>query len=161
MEAWNNEKWMELSHVSAVALIQIRLVYDLQDLQNATRALQDTLPAEILGMVKECLVGGMIRPKILKADTEEISRLIKELKGQLRKIHAVVDEYNPRYWKLLLQNARAAAENRIDSAYGYQTPEQACLVLELQLRGMGRNIGGDEGATGHQKRTRDHNMSAR
>ncbi|KAM6513439.1 hypothetical protein FALCPG4_015860 [Fusarium falciforme] len=128
---WVDKGWLDLSHSAAVALIKVRVLLDLQAIQNATSALRGTVPQEIIDTIRGQLVGSVVasRPGILMGGTDEIARLVETIKGQVGYMYKAMNKYNPHFWRLMLSNGAAAADSRPDSAYSPKTEEEACLVI--------------------------------
>ncbi|CCT63383.1 uncharacterized protein FFB20_09596 [Fusarium fujikuroi] len=130
LETWANGKYLSLGHVAAVTLIKVRILLDLQSAQNAARALNGTIPPEIVGLIRGELVGSAVagRPDILMGSTEHLSKLIKKVKGQIAKLYRSVNEYNPHFWRLMLSCPVSAASQR-PGMYSHETKEEACLMI--------------------------------
>ncbi|KAF4443305.1 MYND finger [Fusarium austroafricanum] len=130
LEAWSNGQYLSLSHVAAVTLIKVRILLDLQAAQNTTRALNGTIPREIIGLIQTQLVGSAVesRPDILMRSTEDLSKLISKIKDQIVSLYKSVNTYNPHFWKLMLSDAFIAAGQR-PGMYSHETKEEACLMI--------------------------------
>lgn len=65
MNNWTNSDWINLAHASAVTLIKLRIITNLENIQNATRALAGVLPPEIIDIIRGHLAGKVLesRPK--------------------------------------------------------------------------------------------------
>ncbi|RBQ71319.1 hypothetical protein FVER14953_00128 [Fusarium verticillioides] len=130
LETWSNGKYLSLGHVAAVTLIKARILFDLQSAQNAARALNGTIPPEIVGLIRGELVGSAVasRSDILLGSTEHLSELIKKVKDQIVKLYRSVNEYNPHFWRLMLSSPVSAASQR-PGMYSHETKEEACLMI--------------------------------
>ncbi|KAL2686738.1 hypothetical protein Neosp_004279 [[Neocosmospora] mangrovei] len=132
---WTNPQWIELSHVVAVMLIKVRTLIDLQAaLDTASRTFQAPVPDEIIGLIREKLVGSIVqsRPEILKGGTEGIARRVETIKGQIRDLYEAVGEYNPHFWRLMLEFPVEALAMKI-SNYAPGSEEEACLCIGESL----------------------------
>ncbi|KAG4272979.1 hypothetical protein FPRO04_10059 [Fusarium proliferatum] len=130
LETWANGKYLSLGHVAAVTLIKVRILLDLQSAQNAARALNGTIPPEIVGLIRGELVGSAVagRPDILMGSTDHLTKLIKKVKSQIVKLYRSVNEYNPHFWRLMLSCPVSAASQR-PGMYSHETKEEACLMI--------------------------------
>lgn len=110
---WTKE-YINLSHAIAVTLVKVRVLLDLQAIQNATRAFTGAIPQEIIDLIRGQLVGNVVesRPNLLKGDTEETTSHIKSIKGQLRELHESIDNYNHNFWPLFLVDPITSAVSR-------------------------------------------------
>jgi hypothetical protein len=113
-----------------VALVKVRVLLDLQAIQNATRAIRGTMPQEIIELIRRQLVGSAVepRPEILMSGTDEIACLVETIKGQLRQLYKSINQCNPHFWRSMLNNPAAAIADRPD-AYSPGSREEACLIL--------------------------------
>ncbi|KAJ6436856.1 MYND finger [Purpureocillium lavendulum] len=129
-EAWLNERWMDLSHVVAVALIKVRILLDLQAMQNAEVALRGAVPAEIVELIRGQLVGSAmaVRPDILLAKPTETAELTDEVRGHIRALYRAVQGYNAHFWKILVEEPDAGVFQRPSGPYGQRTREEALLM---------------------------------
>lgn len=132
---WTGPRWIDLSHVVAVILIKVRTLIDLQAaLSVASRTFQAPVPDEIIGLIREKLVGSIVRsrPKILQGGTEGIARRVEILKGQIRDLYEVVGEYNPHFWQLMLEYPVEALATK-PSNYAPGSEDEACLFIGRSL----------------------------
>ncbi|KAM4065775.1 MYND finger domain-containing protein [Hirsutella rhossiliensis] len=81
---WLEKSCLDLSHAVTVALLKVRVLLDLQAVQNAARMLRGTVPPEIIDLIRARLVGSVVeaRPEILRSTAEEIAPLVQEIKRQ-------------------------------------------------------------------------------
>jgi hypothetical protein len=130
LEVWANGQYLSLSHIAAVTLIKVRILLDLQSAQNTSRALNGTVPQEIIELIRGQLVGSVVesRPEILMGGTEKLSSLIQEIKDQVITLYKSVNTYNPHFWRLMLSDPYAAASQR-PGMYSHETKEEACLMI--------------------------------
>ncbi|KYK59248.1 hypothetical protein DCS_00378 [Drechmeria coniospora] len=100
---WTRTRDLDLGQAVAMTLIKMRLLLDLEALQNVRVALRGTLPAEIIEMIRDNLVGRIVgaRPGLLLAPPEVTVGLARTMKGQVRELHAAVQANSPHLWKLL------------------------------------------------------------
>ncbi|SPJ72155.1 uncharacterized protein FTOL_01883 [Fusarium torulosum] len=130
LDAWSNGRFLSLSHVAAVILIKVRVLLDLQAAQSTFRALKGTMPPEIIDLIRGQLIGSVVqsRPEIFKMTTEEISSLIQTIKDQIIVLYQSANIYNAHFWRLMLNNAIAASQQR-PGMYSPETKEEACLTI--------------------------------
>ncbi|PHH88599.1 hypothetical protein CDD83_7326 [Cordyceps sp. RAO-2017] len=130
-ENFLNEKWMSsLSHTVALMLLKVRVLLDLQAVQNASVALCGAVPQEVVDLVRNQLVGSVIRARrdLLLAEPEETTRLVESLKCQIQQLHRVVKGYNPHFWNLLVEDPDVGVLNR-PNQYSTRSSEEAILVI--------------------------------
>ncbi|KAM0541188.1 hypothetical protein ACHAPJ_013352 [Fusarium lateritium] len=130
LDVWTNGSYLSLSHVVAVTLIKVRILLDLQAAQNTTRALNGTIPREIIEIIRNQLVGSIVesRPEVLMGGTEELSSLIQKIKDQIIALYKSINTYNPHFWRLMLSDPYSAAKQK-PGMYSHETKEEACLVI--------------------------------
>ncbi|KAL6871746.1 hypothetical protein HDV57DRAFT_272005 [Trichoderma longibrachiatum] len=123
--------FMDMSQAVALILIKVRILLDLQAIQNARIALKGSIPAEVIEMVRGQLVGNIVGPRqdILFAQTEETSGLVGKMKRQIQALYRAVKTYNPHFWKLLVNDPDAGVLRRPAHAYSPRTEDEALLVL--------------------------------
>lgn len=87
---WQSEN-VNIDQISALALIKVRFLLDLQAIQKAARGLDgsdsESLPREIVDLIRRKLTNSSlleVRPQLLSASKGEVSALIQMLKGQIR-----------------------------------------------------------------------------
>lgn len=127
---WTDE-WLDLSHSSAVVLVKVRVLLDLQAVQNALCALGGNVPQEV---IRRRLVGTIVesRPEVLRGDMEEIARFLEKIKGQVKQLCVAIDKYNPHFWPLMFNNPAASIAVK-PVAYSPGTQEEACLMLSYNF----------------------------
>ncbi|KAG8156976.1 hypothetical protein KVR01_013198 [Diaporthe batatas] len=103
---WWTGKALTMSHTSAVALIKLRVLFKLRDLQNTLRALQaSALPREIIDQVLwELLADSLLagRLDLVSADTETLATMIGRIMKQIRGLYAAVEKTNMGFWPILI-----------------------------------------------------------
>ncbi|KAF7561032.1 hypothetical protein G7046_g3102 [Stylonectria norvegica] len=127
---WVKDRWLDLAFSVAVTLIKVRVLLDLQALQNATRALRGTVPQEIIEIIRGQLVGGVVesRLEILLADTAETSRIVTTIKGQIKDLYKSIDKYNTHFWPSILYNPGPAVAASPE-IYSAGTKSESNLVV--------------------------------
>ncbi|KAF7555376.1 hypothetical protein G7Z17_g2258 [Cylindrodendrum hubeiense] len=126
----NDEKWIDFRYAVAVTLVKLRILFDLQAIQNAIRAFTGVFPPEIIDLIRLQLVGSVIesRPKVLHGSIDETASLIKTIKKQLRDLFKSIAKSNRHFWPLFLEDAPTAALTRpVSSTPG--SMEEAKLIL--------------------------------
>ncbi|KAE8449065.1 hypothetical protein EG329_008653 [Mollisiaceae sp. DMI_Dod_QoI] len=102
------KEYSNLCFTVAITLIKIRLLLDLENLQNAS-ILCAKMPQELLDGVRSQLVSDAIVHNPRKKDLMEgknLTSLIKELKSQIDDLHTAVYESNPYFWPAMLDPQR-------------------------------------------------------
>lgn len=127
--SWTN-RFLNLSHVSCIALLKVRALLDLQASQNASRALSGTVPQEIIQMIRGELISsiGASKPEILLDGVDDIARLIQTIKGQIRELYTAMNKSNPHFIPMFLDDAINALGNR-PNMYAPGSPEEAALTI--------------------------------
>lgn len=88
-----------------VLLIKVRILFDLQYMQNAARAFQRFLPPELIDEIRgHALVSGVVsaRKDIVRAPVERTGDLIQLIKGQIKLLFHAIAWYSPSFWPLLV-----------------------------------------------------------
>ncbi|KAJ3463604.1 hypothetical protein MRS44_008390 [Fusarium solani] len=131
---WASERRSEISPIVALTIIKVQILLDLLAVLNTTRALQGSVPEEIIGLIREQLVGGTVqsRPEILRAGAEEMARCVEMIKAQITDLYNLVSTYNPHVWRLMLNDPHAAAASGPFS-YPLNSEEEAYLVIGESL----------------------------
>lgn len=131
---WAHELRSEMSLNLALTLIKVRILLNLLAALNTTRALQGSVPEEIIELIREQLVEGIVqsRPEILRAGTEEIARRVEAIKAQITDLYKMVNTYNPHVWRLMLNDPHGAAASGPFS-YPFNPEEEACLIIGKSL----------------------------
>lgn len=129
-ESWTGD-YIALSHAVAVCLIKVRVLRDLQAIQNTRRALQGTLPAEMVDLIrKKQMVGNILksRPEIFSASMDEIADLIQKIQGQIKNLYRAITNYNHSFWMVMIDSAEEALATRPEG-YSPRSPEEAVLII--------------------------------
>lgn len=128
--SWIDNSWLELSHVAAITLVKVRVLLDLQALQNTRRALAGAVPNETTDLIRRQLVGSIVaaRPDILGKNTEETAHLIENIKGQIRQLYKSTDKCNTYFWDEMLGDPDAAGLNR-PNRYSPGSKEEAYITI--------------------------------
>lgn len=105
-----------LTHSVAVMLIKLRAYMDLVNVRNASKALQGRLPQEILDLVRERLVNGIVKskPQILRSSDAELKRLVLLMKKHIKQLYQCSHEHNRHFWKIMFESPYEAMANRPD-----------------------------------------------
>jgi hypothetical protein len=106
---WTQRSSLALSHAVPVMLVKVRVLLDLQTVQNATAVLQTMLPQEIIDIVSDQLVGNVtrMRQEILKGGWRTLAKWAKVINSQVKSLYKSIDEDNPYFWDVLLNPAEA------------------------------------------------------
>ncbi|OAQ58396.1 zinc finger domain-containing protein [Pochonia chlamydosporia 170] len=128
---WTKTTFLDLSHAVALVLIKIRVLLDLQAIQNARIALRGAIPQEIIeiirGQLVSCIVGS--RHDILLARPEETAQLAETIKSQIREVYGAIETYNSHFWELLVKDPDAGVLQRPNGPYTHRSKEEALLVI--------------------------------
>ncbi|MBE3049684.1 hypothetical protein IMZ48_45750, partial [Candidatus Bathyarchaeota archaeon] len=129
MKSWTG-KHLNLAHASAVILIKLRILANLKDVQNATRAFSGVLPPEITDIIRGHLAGKVlkVRPHILRGGTEDISRLIKTLQAQALRLCTSIDKYNTFFWMFMMDETLVEGNTRPES-YTFRSDKEAFMKI--------------------------------
>ncbi|KAI5456233.1 hypothetical protein BGZ63DRAFT_417990 [Mariannaea sp. PMI_226] len=127
---WSEAPLPALSHVVTVALLKLRILLDLKVLQNATISLHNTLPPELIDLIRGQLVGSALtsHPDILWGSPQDTTSRIKEIMNQIKDLYTSIKNYNPCFWPCLLDRPAASIAVR-PSVYLPRSLEEAFLVL--------------------------------
>ncbi|KAH6605830.1 zinc finger domain-containing protein [Trichoderma cornu-damae] len=130
-ESWTDNRFPDLSHAVAAVLIKVRVLLDLQAVQNARMALRGVALPEIIEAICGQLVGPILRtrPEILLAKPQETAQLAEKIKSQVREVYRAVEKYNPYFWDLLVNDPDAGVLQRPTESYSHRTRDEALLVL--------------------------------
>lgn len=88
-----------------VLLIKVRILFDLQHMQNATRAFQGFILPELIDEIRvQALVSGVVaaRNDIVLASVERTWNLIQIIRGQIKLLFNAVERYSPGFWFLFV-----------------------------------------------------------
>ncbi|KAJ4317283.1 hypothetical protein N0V84_007419 [Fusarium piperis] len=99
VKTWTGSRSLQMSHVVAMTLIKVRILFDLQSALNTTKAFQGPVPEEIIGLIREQFVGSIVqsRPEMLKGGAEEIARRVETIKTQVTDLYGSVNKHNPHF----------------------------------------------------------------
>ncbi|SPO07583.1 uncharacterized protein DNG_10278 [Cephalotrichum gorgonifer] len=130
LEHWLRGRFLQVSHVAAVTLIKVRVLLDLQAIQNSRTALGGTIPTEITDDICGKLVSSIVasRPDILRNDAQQIQGLIQRTKDHIRQLYESIKKSNPHFWELMLDDPDAAGMNR-PNMFSPGSKEEACLTI--------------------------------
>ncbi|KAK2599666.1 hypothetical protein N8I77_011400 [Diaporthe amygdali] len=120
----------DLSHFVCVTLIKVRILLDLQQMQNATRAFQGSMPRELIDKVRgQELVSSVVasRQDIVQASAEETAELVQLVKKQVKTLFDTVSRVSPTFWSLLV-DPDSVPSNR-PKAYSLGSMEVAFVTL--------------------------------
>ncbi|RSL48906.1 hypothetical protein CEP53_009373 [Fusarium sp. AF-6] len=130
-----SENWVyghrsDMSPMLALTLIKVRILLDLLATLNTTRAFQGSAPKEIIELICEQLVGGIVqsRPEIIRGRVQDMARRIDTIKAQIMGLYKLMNEYNPHVWRLMLSDPYAAAASGPFS-YPFTSEETACMAV--------------------------------
>ncbi|KAK5987035.1 hypothetical protein PT974_11151 [Cladobotryum mycophilum] len=128
--AWANRDFLDVSHSIAVTLIKVRVLLDLQTLQNATRAFQETMTQEIIDTIRDQMPGSIVKSHshLVRSTPEELSHHIETVKAQIKELYQAVTLSNPHYWPAMLNNPAATMADR-PSMYSLGSKEEAYLTV--------------------------------
>ncbi|KAL2105707.1 hypothetical protein VUR80DRAFT_7867 [Thermomyces stellatus] len=129
---WSTKRDLEIYHPVIVMVLKIRVLLDLVAVRRARQSLSGVLPPEIIDMVQDHLVNGIVasRPEILRQDTDQISRHIESLRRQITHLCIDINKANPYFWPMMLDAFRdpaSAIENR-PIGYSGEPKEEARYV---------------------------------
>ncbi|KAK2598139.1 hypothetical protein QQS21_005690 [Conoideocrella luteorostrata] len=131
-KSWTKTTFLELNHAVALVLIKVRILLDLQAIQNARIALRGVIPQEIIEIIRSqlvnCIVGS--RNDILLAMPEKTAQLLETIKSQVKEVYRAIEEYNLYFWGMLVKGMDAGVlQSPIDPS-AEQSFEEALLVIE-------------------------------
>lgn len=94
-------KWLDLNHTIAVTLIKIRLLKDLQALQNAS-IVGGKVPAELLDNIRGQLVSTIVAGNKELMQEEDLCPRIQQLQLQIDQLYRAFQKENRHFWPALL-----------------------------------------------------------
>lgn len=124
-------RWIQLSPVSAIALLKIKLLLDLKALQNSA-FLDEQVPREIVDEIQRFVPqSSIISERKQMMDPSSCASHIRELSSQVDKLYTTIDTSNSHFWRALLNpnkhlNARPAM-------YSSGSLEEAQLILQYSI----------------------------
>ncbi|KAE8351304.1 hypothetical protein BDV28DRAFT_137353 [Aspergillus coremiiformis] len=123
-------EYLELSHVVAITLLKIKMLFDLVRLEESTRVLGTKLPREIFDLIQSSLP----QSPVVASNREIMSgtgrrEMIEELEDQIDDLYEAVDDGNRYFWPgLQTPSMHLAAEPQ---AYSRGSKEEMQLVLQM------------------------------
>jgi hypothetical protein len=114
-------------------LIKVRILLDLQAVQNSITALGGTFPPEIIDIVGEKLVRRdvLFRHGPLLSRPEKLAPLMKNIKSQIKEVYKAVRGYNPHIWRLMVDDPDACVLRRPQfDGYAQRSEEEALFILD-------------------------------
>ncbi|KAM0252851.1 hypothetical protein ACHAQJ_007537 [Trichoderma viride] len=107
--AWTSVTFMDMSHAVTLLLLKVRVLLDLQSIQNAAIALRGVIPPEIIAIICGKLIRRdvLLRHKTLLSRPEKLAPLLKRIKSQIREVYKTVGKYNPHFWNLMVNDPDA------------------------------------------------------
>ena len=119
-------KYGDLSFTVALTLLKIRLLLDLQALQNSS-TIGHKVPQEILDSVRSQLVTTVVssNAKIMKSVDQ--TPLIKEIEKQVQTLYIKVQQQNKHFWPALLNPGRNLGAR--PNAYSPGSPQHMQIIL--------------------------------
>lgn len=123
--------WGSLGHISAITLLKIKLLQDLQSLQNSD-ILAAKVPSEIVGEIQRFVPQSTIisgNKKIMGC--RDLARYIAELSSQVDMLYAAVQNDNEHFWLALL-NPKGHLNARPET-YSPGSLEETQLLLQHSL----------------------------
>ncbi|QLI63649.1 uncharacterized protein G6M90_00g002010 [Metarhizium brunneum] len=105
VKSWKG-RVLDPNHVVAVVLIKVRIMLDLQVIQNARIADRGDNPEETIKIIGGKLVSPIIssRAESLLAEPQETARLAGKIKKQIKQLYDAVGSYNRHFWDLLVED---------------------------------------------------------
>ncbi|KAL6910246.1 hypothetical protein GGI43DRAFT_5090 [Trichoderma evansii] len=130
--AWTVTSFLDLSHAVVLLLIKLRILLDLQAIQNTTTALTGVIPPEIIGIICGKVVRRdvLLRHRGLLSRPEKIALLTKRIKTQVKEVYNAVGKYNPHFWNLMVNDPDACILRRPEfDGYAPRSEEEALFIL--------------------------------
>jgi hypothetical protein len=120
-----------LAHILGIALLKIKLLLDLKNLQNSA-VLGQRVPQEILDGIQDHL----LRSKIISENKGIMDRtdhavLIKEMSSQVDEVYTAVESANKHIWKALLKPTGHL--NARPESYSHGSVQEMQIVLKYSL----------------------------
>ncbi|EXU95145.1 hypothetical protein X797_011767 [Metarhizium robertsii] len=130
-KGWTNTAFLDLSHAVAAVLIKMRVLLNLQDIQNARIALRDAIPQEIIEIIHDQFASSIVgsRHEMLLARPEESAHLAETINSQIRKVYEAIETYISHFWELLVKGPDAGVLRRPFRTYTQGSGEEALLVI--------------------------------
>lgn len=122
-------KWPDLSHISAIALLKIRLLQDLKSLQNSV-LLAEKVPSEILHNVQRYVP----QSTTISENKEVMDRpelYIEKLSSQVDMLYTTIEKANTHFWQALVNSKRHL--NSRPEFYSHGSLEETQLVVQHSI----------------------------
>lgn len=103
-------KYGSINHQVSVTLIKIRLLRDLQALQQSTTAVGDKLPREVFDMIRGQMVSNTVAGRKDVMERADQSDVIYLLEKQIDKLYKAVQASNKHFWPVLLEPGDALTQ---------------------------------------------------
>ncbi|KAF2031696.1 hypothetical protein EK21DRAFT_62694 [Setomelanomma holmii] len=120
--------WPSLAHNVAITLLKVRLMMDLQSLQQARLDAGPHVPQEILDTIQQHTASSIITGRSEIVNRVDQTPHIMQLQKQVKELHAAVHKANPYFWPALLKpgdNLKARP-----TSYGFGDMSHMQLVLQ-------------------------------
>jgi hypothetical protein len=130
--AWTVTSFIDLSHAVTLLLIKVRVLLDLQTIQNAIIALRGVILPEIITIICGKLVRRdvLLRHQTLLGRPENIAPLVKRMKSQIREVYKAIGKYNPHFWELMVNDPDACVLRGAElNGYAQRSVEEALTIL--------------------------------
>lgn len=119
-------KYGDLSFTVALTLLKIRLLLDVQALQNSS-AIGHKVPQEILDNVRDQLVTTVVSNNANIMKSSDQTPLIKEIEKQVQALYMKAQQQNKHFWPVLLKpEAHLGAR---PNSYSPGSPQHVQIVL--------------------------------
>jgi uncharacterized protein YoxC len=123
-------KFPDLSHLVCLALLKVKLLFDLLRLEESTSSLGQTVPREILDLIQSSIPQSPIvlaSRNIMTGDSDTRRALIEKLKKQVDDVFEAVQKANEHFWPALIDDG--GQYNEMPAAYSMGSVEEMKLVL--------------------------------
>ena len=114
---WTKTTFLDLSHAVAVVLIKVRVLLDLQAIQNARIALRSAIPQEIIKIIRGQLVSPLGRGPNSPGQAGRDNTASRDDQSQIREVYGAVQTYNSHFWELLVKDPEAGVLQRPNGPY--------------------------------------------
>lgn len=97
---------INLSHGACVALIKVRILLDLRNMQNLARAFHGVLPQEIIDIIRgQALISSVLaaRKDIIQAPVDETADLLQLVKSQVKMLFDAVGRRSWQFWPAMIR----------------------------------------------------------
>ncbi|RYP59052.1 hypothetical protein DL769_008701 [Monosporascus sp. CRB-8-3] len=120
----------DLGQTAAVMLLKVRLLIDLQSLQDASKLLGASMPQELIGMVQERAVGPLVRKRPDLMNGTDVTPHIKDMEAQVLKLFNCVKKANEYFWPALVDPDPEYDLNARPEYYSPGTEEEMQVMLQ-------------------------------